>query len=77
MSLKRFLVALLIATVCFLAGVIVGRFVMFRKTVINVVDLKELVEIIERYNEAKYEFERIKEWNKDAILELEPEKGKK
>ncbi len=75
--MKKYLAVLLIAAVCFLAGVLVGKFVMSRKIVINVVDIKELVEIIERYNEAKYEFERIKEWNKDAILELEPEKGKK
>jgi len=77
MSLKRFLVALLIATVCFLAGVFVGRFVMSRKIVINVVDIKGLVEVIERYNELKYEFEKIKEWNEEAVTESVSEEENK
>ena len=75
--MKKFLAVLLIAAVCFLAGVLVGKFVMSRKIVINVVDAKELVEIIERYNKAKYEFEKIKEWNKNVVLESKPEKVKK
>jgi len=75
--MKKFLAVLLIATVCFLAGVIVGRFVMSRKTVINVVDIKELVEIIERYNEAKWKLERIKEWNKEAVIEPAPKEENK
>jgi len=75
--MKRFLTVLLITTIFFLAGVIVGRFVMPRKIVVNTVDIKELVEIIERYNKAKYEFEKIKEWNKNVVLESKPEKVKK
>ena len=75
--MKKFLAVLLIATVCFLAGVIVGRFVISRKTVINVVDIKELVEIIERYNEAKWKLERIKEWNKEAVIEPAPKEENK
>lgn len=73
--MKRFLAILLIATVCFLAGVAVGRFVMPRAIHITVVDINDLVDIIERYNEAKHELEKIKEWNEEAIVESE-EKGK-
>jgi len=75
--MKRFLAVLLIATVSFLAGMFVGKFAMSRKIVINVVDLKELVEVIERYNEAKYELERIKEWNEHVVTDPPPEEGKK
>ena len=52
-----------------------GRFVMPRRVEITVVDIIKLVDIIERYNEAKYELERIREWNEEAIVEPE-EKGK-
>lgn len=75
MSLKRFLAILFIAAVFFLGGITVGRFVMPRKIVINVVDIKDLVEIIERYNEAKYELEKIKEWNEQAFAEPVPEEN--
>jgi len=75
--MKKYLAILLIATVCFLAGVFVGRFVMSRKIVINVVDVKELVEIIERYNEVKYEVERMKEWNKGAVMDPLAQEAKK
>jgi len=77
MILKRFFAALLIAVVFFIVGMLVGRFVMPREIIINVVDIKDLVEIIERYNEAKYEFEKMKEWNKDAVIDSSPEEGKK
>ena len=73
MSLKRFFIILFIVAGCFLAGVAVGRFVMPRKVSITVIDIKDMVEIIERYNELKYEFEEIKEWNEDAIVEPVPE----
>ena len=75
--MKRFFIILLIAAVCFLAGVAVGRFIMPRTVDITVINIKDLVEIIERYNETKYEFEKIKEWNKNAIIEPEPEEEKK
>ena len=71
--MKKFLTVLLIATVFFIAGVAVGRFVMPRKVEIVMIDIKDLVEIIERYNETKHEFEKIKEWNKEAIVEPEEE----
>lgn len=74
--MKRFLVILLIATICFLAGVAVGRFVMPRKITIVMVDIKDLVDIIERYNEAKHELEKIKLWNEKAIIPG-PEKEEK
>ena len=74
MTFKRWLVTLLIVTLIFIAGVAVGRFVMPRKVYITVINIKDLVEIIERYNETKYEFEKIKEWNENAIIEPEPEK---
>ena len=73
MSLRRFLTVLLIATIFFLAGVAVGRFVMPRKVHITVISIKDLVEVIERYNEMKYELEGIKEWNDEAIVEPEEE----
>lgn len=72
MSLKRFFLILLVAAICFLAGVAIGRFVMPRKVEITVINIKDLVEIIERYNEAKHEFEKIEEWNEDMIVEPEP-----
>jgi len=75
--MKKFLAILLITVICFLAGVLVGRFVMSRKIVINVVDIKELVEVIERYNEAKYEFERMKEWNEGVVKDPPLKEGKK
>jgi len=75
--MKKYLAVLLVATVCFLAGVLVGRFVMKRETIINVVDIKDLVEIIERYNKTKYEIERMKEWNENAVIVPPPEKEKK
>lgn len=72
--MKRFFIILFVAAICFLAGVAVGRFVMPRKIHITVVNIKDLVEIIERYNEAKHELEKIKLWNENAIIEPEPEK---
>jgi len=77
MSLKRFFVALLIATVFFIAGMLVGRFVMPREIHITVIDVKDMVEIIERYNELKYEFEKIKEWNEEAVTESASEEENK
>ncbi|KKM78687.1 hypothetical protein LCGC14_1357360 [marine sediment metagenome] len=76
MSLKRFLAILLVAAVFFIGGVTVGRFIMPRKIEITVIDIKDLVDIVERYNEAKYEFERIKEWNELTVMDPSPEKGK-
>jgi len=73
MSLKRFFVILFIAVIFFVAGVLVGRFVMPRTVVMITIDIKEVVDIIERYNEAKWEFEEIKKWNENAIIESEPE----
>jgi len=75
--LKRFFIILLIAAVFFIAGVLVGRFVMPRKVEITVIDVNDLVEIIERYNEAKWEIEKMKEWNKDVVVEPELEEEKK
>lgn len=72
-NMRRFLIILLTAAVFFIAGFAVGRFVMPRKVDITVIDIKDLVDIIERYNKTKYEFERIKEWNKEAIIEPEQE----
>jgi len=72
--MKKFIIILLIAAICFLTGVAVGRFVMSRKIVINVVDIKDLVEIIERYNKVKYELKEIKEWNEQAIVKSEEER---
>jgi len=66
--MKRFFIILLLAAVCFLAGVAVGRFVMSRPVHIVVIDINDLVEIIERYNESKYELEKIKEWNEQVIV---------
>lgn len=71
--MKRFLTVLLIAAIFFLVGVAVGRFVMPRKVEIMVIDINKLVDIIERYNEAKYEFDKIGEWNEQAITESEQE----
>ena len=71
--MKRFFIILFIAAVFFIGGVLFGRFVMPRKVHITVVDVKDLVEIIERYNEAKRELERIKEWNEDAVTESGPD----
>lgn len=71
--MKKFSIVLLAAAVFFIAGVLVGRFVMPRKVTIVMVDIKDLVEIIERYNEMKYEFDRIRGWNEDAIIIPEPE----
>ena len=75
--MKKFFLALLAATLIFIAGVAVGRFVMPRQIHITVINIKDLVEIIERYNEAKHEFDKIKEWNEEAIIEPEPEEEKK
>jgi len=72
--MKRFFIILLIAAVFFIAGVLVGKFVLPRQIRITAIDIKDLVEVIEKYNELKYEIEKIKEWNKNAIIESEPEK---
>ena len=77
MSLKRFFLALLIGAVIFIAGVAVGRFGMPRKVEITVIDIKDLVDIIERYNESKHEFEKIKFWNEQAIKPGPEEEEKK
>jgi len=74
--MKRFFLGLLIATVFFIAGVLVGKFVMSRKVHITVVNIKDLVDIIERYNEAKSELEKIKLWNENAIIPAPEEEGK-
>ena len=71
--MRRFFLTLLTAAVFFIAGVLVGRFVMPRKVTIMMVDIKDLVEIIERYNEMKHELEKIKEWNEEAVIEPEEE----
>jgi len=71
--MKRFFVILFIAAIFFIAGMAVGRFVMPRKVEIAVIDIKDLVEIVERYNEAKCEFDKIREWNEQAITESEQE----
>ena len=73
--MKRFFLILLIAAVCFLAGVLVGKFVMSRKIVINVVNIKDFVEIIEKYNELKYDLEKIREWNEQMFAEPVPEEN--
>ena len=73
--MKKFLAVLLIAAVCFLAGVLVGKFVMSRKIVINVVNIKDLVEVIEKYNELKYDLEKIREWNEQMFAEPVPEEN--
>ncbi|MEE9390566.1 MAG: hypothetical protein V3U91_04920 [Candidatus Aminicenantaceae bacterium] len=77
MSLKRFFVALLIAVVFFIVGMLVGRFVMPREIHITMIDVKDMVDIIERYNELKYEFEKIKEWNEEAVTESVSEEENK
>jgi len=77
MSLKRFFLALLIGAVIFIAGVAVGRFGMPRKVEITVIDINDLVDIIERYNEMKHELEKIKFWNEQAIIGPEPEEENK
>jgi len=48
-----------------------------RKVHITVVNIKDLVEIIERYNEMKHELEGIEEWNEQAIVKPEPEEEEK
>ena len=75
--MKRFFIILLVVAICFLAGVAVGRFVMPRKIEITVIDIKDLVEIIERYNESKLELEKIKFWNDKVIVKPKPEEEKK
>ena len=74
--MKKFFAILFIAAALFIAGVLIGRFVMPRKIHITVIDIKDLVEVIERYNELKHEFDEIKKWNKDAIVKPEPEEKK-
>ena len=74
--MKRFFIMLLIASLIFIAGVAVGRFVIPRKVVIITVDIKDMVEVIERYNAAKHELERIEQWNEKAIIEPESEPEK-
>ena len=74
MSLKRFLAFLLIATIFFMAGVLVGRFVMPREIHITVIDVKDMVDVIERYNKLKYELKEIKEWNEQAVVKSEEER---
>jgi len=76
MTLKRFIIILLIVAIFFIAGFIIGRFVLPRQVHITVVDINKLVEIIERYNEAKYELEKIREWNEEAMVEPEEEEKK-
>ena len=75
--MRKFSIVLFVAAVFFVAGVLVGRFVMPRKVTIMMVDIKDLVEIIERYNEMKHELDRIRGWNEDAIIESEPEEETK
>lgn len=77
MSLKRYIGVLLVAAVFFIGGVVVGRFVMPRRVDITVIDIRDIVEIIERYNETKHEYEKIKEWNEQAIVEPESKEEKK
>ncbi|MBA7707099.1 hypothetical protein ES703_115964 [subsurface metagenome] len=75
--MKKFLAILLIAVAFFIVGMLVGRFVMPREIHITVIDVKDMVEIIERYNKLKYEFEKIKEWNKEAVMESVSEEENK
>jgi len=74
--MKKFFIILIITAISFMGGVLVGRFVMPRQIHITVIDIKDLVDIIERYNEAKHELEKIKFWNENAIIP-EPKKEEK
>ena len=66
--MKRFFLILLIVALFFIAGMAVGRFVMPRRIQITVININDLVNIIERYNEMKYESEKMKEWNEEAMI---------
>jgi len=75
MSLKRYATVLIIVSISFISGVLVGRFVLSPKIEIAVVDIDKVVNLVERYNvlgeEIKKEFKAIKKWNKEAITEEE------
>lgn len=83
-SFRRFIVSLLAAALIFIAGVVVGRFVLSPSAEIVVIDVEKLAVLIEKYNmmadEIRAEFEAMKEWNENALIEppeVQPEEEEK
>jgi len=66
--IKRFLGYCIIIIIAFCLGIVMGKYFLSRQVHITVVDINKLVDIIERYNEAKYDLERMKEWNDEAVI---------
>lgn len=73
MSVKHFLISLLIAFAVFISGVLVGKYVLSPPVEIVVVDVDALATLIEKYNvqaeEIKKEFAKMKTWNENAMTE--------
>lgn len=81
MSVKRFLISLLIAALIFIAGVLVGKHVLSPSIEIMVVDAEKLSWLIEKYNvqaeEIKKDMAKMKEWNENALIEEPGKEDKK
>jgi len=84
MSVKRFLLSSLLATLIFIGGVLVGKHILSAPIEIVVIDVDKLVWLMEKYNaladEIKKEFKLMKEWNENALIEppeFQPEKEDK
>ena len=71
--MKRFLIILLVAAVFFIAGVLVGRFILLPTVEIVVVDVDALTTLIEKYNaqadKIRKEFKAMEEWNENSLIE--------
>lgn len=80
MTIKRFLLACLAAALCFIGGVAVGKFVLSPPVTIVVIDVDKVVWLLEKYNkvaeELKVELKKIKDWNKNALIDPPPEEEK-
>jgi len=71
--MKRFLISLFIVALIFVAGTVVGKFVLSPPVEIVVIDVDKLVWLMEKYNvladEIREEFEAMKTWNENALIE--------
>ena len=73
MSMKRFLLSSLLAALIFIAGAMVGKYILSPPVEIMVLDVDALSTLIEKYNDQadkiREEFKAMKEWNENALVD--------
>lgn len=81
MSVKRYLACCIIASLIFIAGVLVGRHISSPEVVVVTIDVDALATLIEKFNvpadEIRKDMAVMKEWNENALTEEPKEEDKK